>query len=112
MSTTARGTTEACSGDSGKRTWLDGNNEECAPVYILDEKVRSAKRHSSSHDNSSLFDATHVTVQRSDDYAFHEYYTVTSQNDCPDNSQQTITLFEPLLNRVQGYCGRQKGTRK
>lgn len=79
MSTTARVITEVCSGDSGKRTWLDGNNKENAPVYILDEKVRSAKRHSSSHGNSSLFGATHVTVQRSDNYAFHEDNTVTWQ---------------------------------
>lgn len=69
----ARGTTEIRSGDSGKRIWLDGNNEESALVYILDEEVRSAKRDSSSH-GIILFGATHVTVQRSDNYAFHAIY--------------------------------------
>lgn len=47
-------------------------------MYILDEKVRSAKRQTSSH-GISLFGATHVTLQRSDNHAFHENYTVKWQ---------------------------------
>lgn len=54
-------------GEFRERTWLEGNNES-TPVYILDEKVRSTKRDTSSHRKVQLFGAMHVTGRRSDTY--------------------------------------------
>lgn len=62
MSTTARVTTEIW-GTWGRRIWLEGNNEKNIPVYILEEKVRSAKRDTSSHQDGQLFGAVHVIVR-------------------------------------------------
>jgi hypothetical protein len=46
-------------------------------VYILDEKVRPAKRHTSSHGNGQLFGALHVTVQQMDTTVISEQYLGT-----------------------------------
>lgn len=48
-------------------------------MYILDGKVRTAKRHSSSHGNKSLSGPTHVTIRRWDSYIFRDDYKVTWQ---------------------------------
>lgn len=56
-----------------RRTWLDENNEEIAPMYILDEKVRSAKRHTSSHGTSQLIGTLHVIFPQLDTSVIDEY---------------------------------------
>lgn len=64
-----RGITEVW-GDLRERTWLEGNNES-TPVYILDEKVSSAKRDISSHGKGHSFGVMLVTVWRTDTYIIH-----------------------------------------
>lgn len=53
-----------------ERTWLEGNNES-TPVYILDEKVSSTKRDTSSHGKVQSFGVMHVTGRRPDTHNIH-----------------------------------------
>lgn len=68
-STTVRDITEVWE-EFRERTWLESNNES-TPVYILDKKVRSTKRDTSSHGKVQSFGAMHVTEWRSNTYSIH-----------------------------------------